>query len=79
MIDEDHYWSDNSVVLGTFMNAGQFNGHGNKYLGFRKPNGTKYNYGWIKLYCSEHNDTLKILEFAFNETDNKSIKAGQTQ
>ena len=79
IIDETQHWSSDNVVLGTFMDAGQFNGHGNKYLGFRIPNGSDYNYGWIKLNCSIHNDTLKLLEFAYNETINNSIEAGQTQ
>ena len=79
LINENQYWSSDNVVLGTFMNSGQFNGHGNKYLGIRIPNGNDYNYGWIKLYCSEHNDTLKILEFAYNENISNSIFAGQTE
>ena len=29
--------------------CGQFNGKGNKYLGFRITNGSDYNYGWIKM------------------------------
>tara|TARA_B110000014_G_scaffold130333_1_gene89914 strand:+ start:2708 stop:3433 length:726 start_codon:yes stop_codon:yes gene_type:complete len=79
LIDNSQHFSSDNIVLGTFMNSGQFNGHGNKYLGIRIPNGNDYNYGWVKLYCSEHNDTLRILEYAYNETINNSILAGETQ
>lgn len=70
-------WSENSVVLGTFASAGNFNGKGDKYMGFRIPNNGKYNYGWIKLNCSQHNDTLTIYEFGYHKTVNRKIKAGQ--
>ena len=70
-------WSENSVVLGTFASAGNFNGKGDKYMGFRIPNNGKYNYGWIKLNCSQHNDTLTIYESGYNKTVNRKIKAGQ--
>ena len=70
-------WSENSVVLGTFANAGNFNGKGNKYMGFRLPNNGNYHYGWIKLNCSQHNDTLTIYEFGYHKTVDRKIKAGQ--
>ena len=70
-------WSENSVVLGTFANAGNLNGKGNKYMGFRLPNNGNYHYGWIKLNCSQHNDTLTIYEFGYHKTVNRKIKAGQ--
>ena len=38
-----------------------------------------FNYGWIKIYLSEHNDTLKIIEYAYNQTLGNEIKAGQKE
>ena len=76
-IGPNDLWSENSVVLGTFASAGNFNGKGDKYMGFRIPNNGKYNYGWIKLNCSQHNDTLTIYEFGYHKTVNRKIKAGQ--
>lgn len=72
-------WSQNTSVLGTFMNAGQFQGQGDKYLAFRFATGSDYNYGWVKLYCSQHNDTLRIIEYAYHLTEGKSIDAGQKE
>ena len=37
-------------VLGTFMNAGQFQGNGEKYLGIRFPENNNFKYGWIKIF-----------------------------
>lgn len=72
------YFHSNTGVLGTFNNAGQFNGAGEKYLGV-KINGSGNNYfGWIKLYCSLNRDTLLILSCGYNTTANYSIFAGQT-
>ena len=76
-IGHNSLWSENSVVLGTFASAGNFNGKGDKYLGFRIPYNGNYNYGWIKLNCSQHNDTLTIYEFGYHKTVNRKIKAGQ--
>ena len=70
-------WSENSVVLGTFASAGNFNGKGDKYMGFRIPKNGNYHYGWIKLNCSQHNDTLTIYEFGYHKTVNRKIQAGQ--
>lgn len=70
-------WSSRTSVLGTFMNAGQFQGQGEKYLAIRLATGSEYNYGWVKLYCSQHNDTLRIIEYAYNTKEGKPIKAGQ--
>jgi len=70
-------WSGNTSVLGTFMNAGQFQGRGEKYLGIRFPRNNEFNYGWIKIYCSQHNDTLRIIEYAYNNIFGSAINAGQ--
>lgn len=73
-------WGDrSSFVLGTFANAGLFNGQGERYLAFRFLDANDYNYGWIKLYLSAQNDTLRIIEYAWNQTSNQEILAGQTQ
>ncbi len=73
-------WTNNTGVLGTFMNAGQFQGKGERYLAIRFiNNSSSYNYGWIKLYCSQHSDTLRIIEFAYNLNPEQEIKSGQKE
>lgn len=79
LISEDGNWSKRDCVLGTFMNAGQFQGQGEKYLGIRFLRDDNFKYGWIKIYCSEHNDTLRIIEYAYNDIINSKIKAGQKE
>ncbi|HNW71976.1 MAG TPA: hypothetical protein PKK70_03600 [Candidatus Paceibacterota bacterium] len=76
-ISDAGYWTDKHCVIGTFTDAGQFKGKGEKYLAFRLPNNSDYNYGWIRIYCSEHNDTLRIIDYAYNKTAGNSINAGQ--
>lgn len=78
-ITEKGNWSGNSCVLGTFMDAGQFQGKGEKYLGIRFLRENKYKYGWIKIYCSQHNDTLRIIDYAYNDIFGSHIKAGQKE
>ena len=41
------------------------------------PYNGNYNYGWIKLNYSQHNDTLIIYEFGYYKTLNRKIRAGQ--
>jgi len=77
IIDSNSHWSSNSIILGTFVNAGQFNGKGEKYLGFRIIEGNDYKYGWIRLKCSQHNDTLIIYDYAFHTIPNLRIFANQ--
>ncbi len=77
VVSEDGYWSDKTSVLGTFLNAGQFQGKGDRYLGFRFLDSGKYHYGWIKVYCSQHNDTLRIIEYAYNRIPGSNLRAGQ--
>jgi hypothetical protein len=72
------YFHSGTGVLGTFNNAGQFNGAGNKYLGI-KINGSGLDYsGWIKLNCSVNRDTLNIISCGYNTVASDSIYAGQT-
>lgn len=76
-ISENGHWSKNACVLGTFLNAGQYQGKGEKYLGIRLPRGDDYKYGWIKIDCSQHSDTLRIFDYAYNDMVNRKIRAGQ--
>ncbi len=79
IISENGNWNGNTCVLGTFMNAGQFQGNSEKFLGFRFINSSDYKYGWLKIYCSQHNDTLRIFDFAYNNIANSQIMAGQME
>lgn len=72
-------WSSMTCVLGTFGDAGQFKGKGEKYLGIRIAKDKSYLYGWIKLYCSQKNDTLRIIEYAYNQQLGSEIKTGQKE
>lgn len=80
-INEEHNWSlSNNFVLGTSVgNAGQFEGQGLKYLGFRILNNGKYQYGWIALANKEGNTCVEIESYAVNITNGKSISAGQVE
>ncbi len=78
-ISENGNWTNGTSVLGTFLNAGQFQGKGERYLGFRFPIENKHKYGWIKIYCSQHNDTLRIIDYAYNNVFESPILAGQTK
>lgn len=79
VIKETGNWSSQTSVLGTFMNAGQFQGMGDRYLGIRFTGNEGTNYGWVKLNCSQHNDTLRIIEYAYNLNYGQEIKAGQKE
>lgn len=78
-INSNGYWRSDFGVLGTFLNAGQFQGKGDRYLAFRIPEDGDYQYGWIKLYCSQHNDTLRIIEYAYNKNPGGRIESGQIE
>jgi hypothetical protein len=60
-----------------------FAGKGEKYLGMMTSNISNginsKRFAWIKIYCSHDHDTLKIIDWAYNNTAYKSIKAGQMQ
>lgn len=79
LISKNGYWSKNNGVLGTFVNAGQFQGKGERYLGIRLPIENDFKYGWIKINCSQHSDTLRIIDYAYNNIVNSKIKAGQKE
>jgi len=72
-------WTDQYVVLGTLADGGQFNGHGEKYLAIRLNGENDFRYGWMKIYISEHNDTLKVIEYAYNKIEGSQIRAGQKE
>jgi len=79
-INENSIWStQENFPLGTIANADNFEGKGDRYLGYRIKNGINYNYGWIKLNCSSMSDTLNIISYAYNESENQEIIAGQTE
>ncbi len=74
---EQGNWSSRISVLGTFMGGGHFQGEGEKFLGIRLPGDNDYKYGWIRIYCSQHNDTLRIIDYAYNEVEGSRILAGE--
>ena len=67
---------DNEYVLD------HFTGQGIKYIGvaFRYKIHTEIcNWAWIKVYCSSNNDTLKIIDWAYNTKSGGIIKVGQKE
>ncbi len=79
LIDGSGNWTDATCVLGTFANAGQFQGAGFKHLAFRKASGSGYKYGWVKLSCDQTNELVEIDSYGINQTIDGTIDAGQTQ
>jgi hypothetical protein len=71
------YFNNGNGVLGTFNNAGQFNGNGIKYLGIKVNDNGNEHIGWVALNCNTQNDTLIILSYAYNTIPNEAITAGQ--
>jgi hypothetical protein len=72
------YFHSNVGVLGTFNDAGQFKGKGNRFLGVQL-SVTGTNYGWIELSCSQNNDTLTLISYGFVELQEGNINAGETE
>lgn len=72
------YFNTGTGILGTIAGAGQFNGMGIKYLGFKINLSGMDHYGWFKLNCSTNRDTLIIISVGFNTIANAPITAGQT-
>jgi hypothetical protein len=77
LINATGNWDNKDGILGTFGNAGQFQGKGERFLAIRLPVANGYNYGWIRIYCSQHSDTLRIIDYAYNNAVNAAILAGQ--
>jgi hypothetical protein len=71
------YFNNGNGVLGTFNNAGQFNGMGDKFLGVKINSSGNDLIGWIKLNCSVNNDTLKIISAGYNTQVLAPINAGE--
>ena len=77
-VGPDHFWNDRqNFVLGTFLTAGNFKGAGDKYLGFRFAVGNGHHYGWVKLYVSAQNDTLRLYSYAWHKVADAPILTGQ--
>ncbi len=70
-------WMSGSGVLGTFANAGQFQGRGERFLAFRFLENNEYRYGWIGITCSAHNDTLTIHTAGFCNMGDEEVVAGE--
>ncbi|HNQ69114.1 MAG TPA: hypothetical protein PKN32_12100 [Bacteroidales bacterium] len=78
-ISQEGNWTNQFVVLGTLAHGGQFNGRGEKYLAIRLNGQTDFRYGWMKICISEHNDTLSVIEYAYNKIEGSEIRAGQKE
>ena len=84
-LDENVVISDTGVWGSTNgkYDLALFTGKGIKYLGMTTESISakvhSKRYAWIRIYCSSGNDTLKIIDWAYNNTASKSIKAGQSQ
>jgi hypothetical protein len=64
-------------VLGTFNNAGRFNGQGIRYLGLRVAGGAALYDGWLKLDVSAGSDTIAIMQGAYQSEADEAILAGE--
>ncbi len=79
MISDAGTWGsmDGSYDLGAFRGAGE------KFIGIVTEtvsnNVLSKQFGWIRIRLSSKNDTLKIIDWAYNSTAYKSIKAGQVE
>jgi hypothetical protein len=81
--------SENAVIsdIGVWGSSNQqynlsdFSGKGEKFLGMvtstLTDNVLSKRYAWLRIRCSAGNDTLKLIDWAYNNTAYKSIKAGQ--
>ncbi|HOZ30534.1 MAG TPA: hypothetical protein PLL66_06420 [Bacteroidales bacterium] len=78
-ISQEGNWTNQFVVLGTLAHGGQFNGKGEKYLAIRLNGENDFRYGWMRIYISEHNDTLRVIEYAYNKIEGSEIRAGQKE
>ncbi len=73
----DGFFNSGNGVLGTFNDAGQFKGAGNKYLGLRLNTAGNYQFGWMYLNCSVGNDTLILISCAYHSVVDEPITAGE--
>lgn len=79
LINTQGIWTNQTVVLGTFQNAGQFQGQGERYLAYRFYGDQGFQYGWLCLKCSLHSDTLNVIDFGYKNNTEPTILAGQTE
>jgi len=72
-------WSTGgNFVLGTSVgNAGNFEGAGIRYLGFRINDDNNYYYGWVELDNNVGNTLLTISNYGINYIAGESIVAGE--
>ena len=64
---------------GSYGNAGQFAGQGEKFLGLKLSLGTGTHYGWIRVNVSNaYNGQNTVIDYAYNDTPGASILAGET-
>jgi hypothetical protein len=78
-IDENYGWGNNGFSLAGYYTP-NFTGIG--YIGLRIKNGKHYNYAWLKLMkipSGMNKHGLILLSYAYNNTTNKRILAGQQQ
>lgn len=60
------------------VNVGQFPNQGDKFLGVRFNIGANTHFGWVRLDVSALSDTVTIKSFAYENTSNTPILAGDT-
>ena len=78
-----NYNSRDYINWGNNYSLDNFKGGGNLYIGSMSLNFSTgemiYKYSWIKINLSQNSDTLRIIETAYNNTENKPILAGQKE
>jgi MYXO-CTERM domain-containing protein len=71
----------NAVHCGTAGDdAGQFDGEGIGYIGFKFNNGSGDQYGWVRIWMSRginENDNFRLIDYAYGDVG-EPIRAGQT-
>lgn len=77
VISTEGNWISNGAVLATLGPGGNFYNKDNKYLAIRFMEGNDYNYGWVKLSCSDNNHVLDIHDFAHGFVGVDEYNAGE--
>jgi hypothetical protein len=79
LISESGVWGSSNGI----WSLDDFRGNGDRYLGLVTEtvagNVLYRNFAWICVRISINNDTLRIIDWAYNNTAYKSIKAGQKE
>ncbi len=79
-ISEISFWSvdSNNLVLGNSVEfGGNFNGAGEKYLGFRVLDNDSIYYGWLSIDVSDDNSSVFIDRYRINYNSGEFIRAGE--